>query len=362
MTRGARVVACMALATGVACTRDAPPVDVAAEAGTGGGPSDTSARLPASEGAPAGSGSPAAGAWLGPASAGSTSPPTSSTAASSPGSSTRLLDAGQPPRRTLRYQWHIDRKEQLAMDLRTSAVTEVAGSKQPEIALPPVHVLIDIDPGSVSPDGDLRYAWRVSAATVTSQTPSPIADGMRAEVNAIDGLAGSAVVSSRGLCTEVAVAAAPSVDAGATGQMVEQVRQTLRDVAPPMPEEAIGRGARWQKISQLDAKASHLTQTDTFTLVASTPGDTGTVDDILAQTAPPQLLRAPGVVNGAEAHMESMLASGDGKTRFDLSRLVPQTQFAGMTTMIVSGRSREDATQRVTMVMRVGLDIQGLSR
>ena len=44
---------------------------------------------------------------------------------------------------------------------------------------------------------------------------------------------------------QLAVESQAAVDAGATGEMVEQVRQTLRDVAPPMPEEEIGRGARW---------------------------------------------------------------------------------------------------------------------
>jgi len=250
------------------------------------------------------------------------------------------------------------------MDLRTSAATEIAGSKQPEITLPAVHIVLDIDPRSVTPDGDLHYAWRVREATVTSQlqTPSPIADGMRVEVGAIDHLAGSAVVTSRGLGSEVSVETAPSLEAGATGQMVEQVRQTLRDVAAPMPEEEIGRGARWQRISQLDAKGSHLTQTDTFTLVDPVTGDTGVVDDVLAQTAPPQLLRTPGMNPGAEARMESMLGSGDASTHFDLTRLVPLTRFSGTTTMIVSGQSNRDATGRVTMVMRVGLDLQGRPR
>ena len=251
------------------------------------------------------------------------------------------------------------------LDLRTAATTEFAGAKQAEIPLPPVHIVLDIDPESVTPEGDLRYSWRVRSATVTAdaQMPSQIADGMRTEVGAIDNLTGTAVVTARGLSAGVTVDASRTVDAGATGQMVEQVRQTLRDLAVPMPEEDVGQAARWQKIAQLDAKGSRLTQTDTFTLtdMAATM-TTGNVDDVLAQTAPSQLLRAPGMTLGAEARMESMLASGDGKTRFDLSRLVPQTKFAGTTTMVVSGPSAGNSTRRVTMIMRVGIDIQGKSR
>jgi hypothetical protein len=279
---------------------------------------------------------------------------------------TKLLDAGQPPRRKLRYAWHLEQKERLVMDLRTSASTEIGGAKQPEIPLPPVHVTIDVDPRSVSPEGSLHYDWRVTGATVTADAKmlAQIAEGMRTEVSAIEHLAGSATVSSRGLCEEVTVDPASTVDAsaaGATGQMVEQVRQTLRDLAAPLPEEDVGRGARWQKISQLDAKGSRLTQTDTFTLV-DVQGDRGTIDDVLAQTAPPQPLHAPGLPQNAQARMESMLASGNAKTVFDLSRLVPRTKFDGTTTMVVSGQSPGDATKRVTMVMRVGIDLRGTPR
>jgi hypothetical protein len=278
---------------------------------------------------------------------------------------TKLLDAGEPPRKKLRYTWRVDQKERLTMNLRTSATTEVGGAKQPEIPLPPVHIVIDVDPRSVTPEGSLLYGWRVTAATVTAdaQMLAQIADGMRTEVAAVEHLAGSAVVSSRGLCEDVTVDPASMVDAGggATGQMVEQVRQTLRDLAVPLPEEDVGRGARWQKISQLEAKGSRLTQTDTFTL-RDVQGDRGSVDDVLAQTAPPQPLRAPGLPASAQARMESMLASGSAKTTFDLSRLVPQTKFDGTTTMVVSGQSPGDTTRRVTMVMRVGIDIQGTPR
>lgn len=351
-----RIAWLLGFVTVAACSKETPrPADLPLEAEAG----------PAASSSPPASPSVPPSADPVPAAGASTAPPASTAAhvASSPGTSTRLLDAGQAPRQKLRYTWRVDRKEQLVMDLRTAASTEFAGAKQPEIPLPPVHIVLDLDPQSVTPSGDLRFAWRVTSATVTSdaQTPSQIADGMRAEVSAIEHLAGTAAVTARGLSGGVTVDGATTVDAGATGQMAEQIRQTLRDVAVPMPDEEVGRGARWQKTAQLDAKSSRLTQTDTFTLV-DLAATTGAVDDVLAQTAPPQALRAPGMTGGTEARMESMLASGDGKTRFDLSRLVPQTRFTGTTTMVVSGPSGGDSTRRVTMIMRVGIDIEGKPR
>jgi hypothetical protein len=296
----------------------------------------------------------------------------------------------------MRYVWRVGRIETLVIDLRTAASTEEGSAKQPEIVLPPVHIVLAIAPQEVSATGDLTYAWRVTSASVTAdpQTPSTLADGMRAEVAAIEHLSGSAVVTSRGISTRVSIdpeqwheapsgttgAASPNdadgasrpgaagetraagaMSPGVTGQMVEQVRQTLRDVAAPFPDEDVGLGARWEKLSQLASRDARVTQTEVFTLT-EVAGSAGALDDILAQTAPPQPLLSPGGSTGPQARIDSMLASGDGKTQFDLTRLVPQTTFAGTTTMVVSGRSSEADDRKMTMIMRVEIGLSGTMR
>jgi hypothetical protein len=275
----------------------------------------------------------------------------------------KLLDPGRSPRRVLRYAWRPGQNETLTLDLKTSASTDDGTTKQPEILLPPVHIVLAIEPRDVSATGDMTYAWRVTSTAVKTdpQTPSSLADGMRAEVTAIAHLSGSGVVSSRGLSSRVTVEVAATMDGGATGQMVEQVRQTLRDAAAAFPEEEVGAGARWEKLSQLASRDTRVTQTETFTLANAT-GDSGSLDDILAQTAPPQPLLTPGAAGGAHARIESMLASGTGKTRFELTRFIPQTTFEGTTTMVVSGRlppADDPGGQRMTMIMRVGIVLAG---
>jgi len=146
-------------------------------------------------------------------------------------------------------------------------------------------------------------------------------------------------------------------DAGPDAEMVVQVLQMLRDVAAPLPEEAVGKGARWQKLSNLDARNAHATETDTFTL-ADLQGDKGALDDVVAQTATPQALPAlVGVPSAAPARVDSLLMSGSAKTRFDLGRLVPQTSLEATTSMALSA-----SANRVNMVMRLGITIQGSTR
>jgi hypothetical protein len=276
-----------------------------------------------------------------------------------------LVAPGAPPRRRLRYSFRPQQREELRLELRT-ALSQVASrasgeAKAPDMELPRVHIAVAIEPQSVSADGDLlTYAWHVTAATSTAgSTPAQVAEGMRAEVAAVEHLAGTGVVDSQGLSRGVSTEAPSGAsDAGATGQMIEQVRQTLRDMAAPLPAQEVGKGARWTKLSELVAKDAVLTQTDAFTLLGL-QGNGGTLDDVLAQTAPPQVLRSPGAPDGAEARLESMLASGDAKTHFDLTRLVPQMKFEGTTTMVLSGATGQETPQRMTMTLRIAIAVSG---
>ena len=272
----------------------------------------------------------------------------------------RLLEPGQQPRRKLRYAWQVEQRETLSMDLRTAASTETAGTRQADVTFPSVHLSIALDPQSVTSDGDLHYAWRVVSTSVdeSADTPPEVAEGMRTEVAGIAHLSGSAVVTSRGLAKEVAMNSGGFTNGEAGTQMAEQVRQTLRDVAAPLPEEEVGIGARWRKLSQLDEKDARVTQTETFKLV-ELAGDRGALDDMLAQTAPPQTLHAPP---GTRRRMESMLTSGQEKVRFDLTRLVPQATFDGTTTMVLSGQSPGDTARNMRTVMRVFFAIAGSRR
>jgi hypothetical protein len=200
----------------------------------------------------------------------------------------------------------------------------------------------------------------VTADVLGVAHPTPVADGLRAEVAAIARLAGTARVSSHGLSLGVSVDPDSVVEAGVTGQMVDQVRETLRNLAAPLPDEPVGVGTRWEKVTQLEARRTQIAQTETFTLVAL-DGERGTLDDVLAQSAPPQPLHgASGDV--PPARLDSMLASGNSRIHFVLSRLVPQSHFDGTTTMVISGESEKDSPARLSMIMHIEMSVEGSVR
>ncbi len=250
--------------------------------------------------------------------------------------------------------------------MRTALAAEGAQAQPPDVPLPTVRVVIAIDPRSVGADGSLAYAWRVTSATVASDDRSPpqVADGMRTEVVAVQHLSGTGAVGARGLAENLAIDASETADEVTARPIALQVLQTLWNVAAPLPDEEVGVGARWQRVWELAVKSAHATQTDVFTLL-TLDGLRGTLDDILSQTAPEQALSVPGMTHDAQAQTGSMLAAGDAKTRFDLTRLVADTRFQGTTTMVLAGDNREGtegADPRNTMVLRVDVELSGVAR
>ncbi|MGA2449971.1 MAG: hypothetical protein ABTD50_14930 [Polyangiaceae bacterium] len=244
------------------------------------------------------------------------------------------------------------------MDLRTVASTERDGTRDPGVGLPSIRVTLAIEPISQSPSGDLHYGWHVLSARVLDDPDAApfVVDGLRREVGAIAYLAGEATIDNRGLAKDVTVRGDAEVDPSDTPQMVEQIRQTLRDLAAPFPDDEIGVGARWRKVSEIDARSVRLQQNETLTLVEARANQ-GIVEDEFRQTA-----RGPDpndrVSDGAAP---SMLATGHSRTRFDLERIVPQTTFDG-TTRVTTGGSQDGLPERVTMILRVSVAIEGALR
>lgn len=335
------------------CSKDSPPP---AETETPSvAPPHAEAAPPAAPSASA-SGDSAAPSPPASASAAST---TSSSPTSTPPSTVRLLDPGRAPRRALRYAWRPEQKEQMAIVLSTIVSADSPNGHQ-DVRLPPLHVAIAIDPQGTSPEGDLAYGWRVTSAGADDDAgaPADVAQGWRAQIVPLEHLSGRGVVSSRGLTRGVTLDQVAG-DAGAGGEMVVQVLQMLRDAAAPLPEEPVGKGARWQKMSSIDAKNSHASETDTFTLT-DLQGDKGSLDDMVAQTTSSQALPTLVGVDASQsppARMDSLLMSGSSKTRFDLTRLIPQTSLDATTSMALSA-----STNRVNMVMRINIAIQGSTR
>ena len=316
-------------------TSEPPPVAVAPTVTASGSPSAaSSAASPKSSAAVAASGTPSVSAAV------------------------KLLAPGEAPRKKLRYKFKVGQTEIATMDMQTGYAVEAGPDSEPEKKLPMVRFKIVIEPKSVSPEGDLKYEYRLVSADVVEnpQVPPQLAGALKQMMAGLKGLSGTGVVSARGINKE-STFSAPQGASPQTEQMIEQIRQTTRDLAAPLPEEEVGKGAKWEKITKVENAGQKAAQKETYTLVDLT-GDTGKIDVVVLQNAPGGAVQAPGIPAGAGIRIENMVSNGKGTTAFDLNRITPTSALDAVTTMLLLA-DRGGQTEKAKMTMKVTLRLSG---
>jgi hypothetical protein len=116
------------------------------------------------------------------------------------------------------------------------------------------------------------------------------------------------------------------LDAGVQDTTTAAPIDTLREVKQlyyasvvPLPEVAVGVGARWKVVSRLKRAGVIVKQTATYGISAR-KGDQLTVDVELRQIGEPQVLSARGLPAGAVAELIAFVYEARGAVQVDLAR------------------------------------------
>jgi len=101
-------------------------------------------------------------------------------------------------------------------------------------------------------------------------------------------------------------------------QFIDSLKQSMSQMAAPLPEEPVGVGATWDTTINIDQGGMKLTQVAKNKLV-SLAGSSLSLAVSLSQTAPKQKLSK----NGITVDLDSYSGSGGGETTLDLMQPVP---------------------------------------
>lgn len=267
----------------------------------------------------------------------------------------KLIDSGAEPRKPLRYKFHLGQAETLEMDMRLAMGMEVGLNKQPETPTPGMRLQVVMTPKALTEAGDLRYTFRLQAVEVLQDPtiPPQMLVAAEAQLTPLTGLTGEAVIDVRGITKEASFVPPPGMSPSLQPVM-DNLRYSLRNVASPLPEEAVGRGARWEITTPLNTPGLKLTQISTHTLESLT-GDTAKVQLSLRQEAPRQPVTIPGSRDGSTASLESLSSSGTGSMAFDLNRIVPQSKLTMTSESTIKAQDQGTAK---TIKMTVRLQIE----
>lgn len=267
-----------------------------------------------------------------------------------------LLSPGAEPRTRLRYTVASTYKEHMSMNMLMSMSMEMGGMAMPAMQMPMMKMGADLNVTSVAASGDITYSIAFTGFGVDSTPgvdPAVIAamGGLDADIKS---LKGSSTISDRGIARSVNFDFS-KVTNPALKQTMDSVSSSIQNMSMPLPEEAVGVGARWEVRHSLAAGGMQVFQKTVFELV-KLDGKTATLKLTVESTAPPQAINNPAMPPGADVRLQKLAGSGTGTMTVNLDALVP-TSEATMQQNMVMAISLGGDTQTMSGVttMKIGI-------
>jgi hypothetical protein len=236
-----------------------------------------------------------------------------------PGTDVRLLEAGIAPRAPLRYRLEPGKSESLVLELATELKLAIGDMSPPPVRTPAVRVTIEVRAEAVAPR--LTLAGNLVAIEVPDDAvlgPSVIA-AVRSDLDRLKGTSWKAVFTDRGHLELLALPA----PADANSQLVstlDRIREALRLLLPPLPDEPVGKDARWQVRRHATVGPAQVDETAIYKL-GRDEGRTK-LQVIVGMDAREQPLTMPGTPPGATLTLSAFEGGGKGLVDLDLARVV----------------------------------------
>lgn len=292
---------------------------------------------------------------------GEKAPPTIGTGAAeqSPPAVT-LLSAGKRPHHLLRWRFEEGVKRTLTMTIHSNVKLAVEGRAGPASQSSPLIHTMEIQVDKVTPEGDalLSFAVTHGAFADTSALDPDAAADIRRALDSMVGVQGSYRCTARGLVSDVRLDIPPDASP-MLRQLLEDMRQSLRQIAAPLPERRVGRGAKWRVETELQLDRVRAVQRSTFRVVSVRQAIVN-VDLVVEQSADPQAMVAPGTPEQQWPELRSLRSTGRGKARWNLDQLgAVRSQMSAK--LIMELTVRDEAAREHAMTMTMSTDLAMLN-
>jgi hypothetical protein len=228
--------------------------------------------------------------------------------AQAPSKQVKLLEAGAEPRKVLRLHPTSDDKQTLILTVKSTKAD--------------LKVTLDATVKQVAGDGTITYALVLSDLDPGAKpgVPAEAAEAMKGVLNSLKGVSGTGTVSSQGICAAIKVQSGSGSNPFA-GLIMDQLRDLLRQLVVPLPEEAVGPGAKWEVKGPIKSQDLTIDNTSTCELV-SLEGERAVIEDTTVQSASNQKIQNP-LVPGMKTDLTRMTAKGTSKRTVDLAHVLP---------------------------------------
>jgi hypothetical protein len=235
-----------------------------------------------------------------------------------------VVNPGSEPRRKLRFRVPDRRRETANLVLKTSAKTTLADNPTPPVNLPINVIQMETEVTKVEPNGDMQVKFRYPSVQVVAVDDKVSPDAvklMRTTFSKLTNLQGELVLDERGQ-TKSSKFSLPAQSDPILQQLSSQLTNSFNQVSSPIPEEAIGKGAKWRATNYVKASGIKIEQVAYYHLT-SLQDNVATIDIKMEQKALPQVLELPGLPPDLAVNLISFDTQGRGRLRMSLDRLLP---------------------------------------
>lgn len=238
-----------------------------------------------------------------------------------------VIDAGQEPRETLRYDIAPGTTTTSKMEYALASLATTSTTAQLSVT-PGVRLHIVSGPSIEGKNGAIRFDVRIvkAEAIVPEGTDPAIKMDLDKSVSVLNNVGGWVEVDDRGIVQRSDLnssAKNPEVPARLL-MMIINARTSLARVL--LPAEPVGVGARWEAAKKLIVYGFEISQSDTYTLTAKN-GDELKLNVQIQQTAPAQTVTFEE--EGVELSLESLTMNATGNVILDLRALEANARASG---------------------------------
>jgi len=231
-----------------------------------------------------------------------------------------VQNAGQEPKKLLRYRFQKGKTKTFSMKMNLSMSATMEG--QPGQPMPPVE--FDFGGKSLTLDvaadgGATRQTTFTTFAPKMPNLPPQVAAQMEAEMKGLEGVQITEFITARGQVTNVEVNQA-TVKSPQVQQLLTNLIEGMSNSFLPLPETPVGLGATWESRSVMVASGVAVTQIGRFK-VAAIQGDLVTLDLGIEQLADAKAVPSFPSAPGVQTQLVSMDGKGTGQTVVNLATL-----------------------------------------
>jgi hypothetical protein len=246
-----------------------------------------------------------------------------------------LLSPGAEPRTPLRVKVPVGHKEAMLMTMSVSALASMEGNAMPQMDLPTMKMGANLAVTGVSPAGDITYELAFTEMSVEALpgTDPSLATMMQGAAGSITSLKGTVTITNRGL-NKSATLNLDQISDPSLKMAMQSFSGSLESLSTPVPEEAVGPGAKWEVRQATKSGGANMFQKVTCELVSVT-ATVATLKVTIEQAAPAQSISNP-MLQGMTMDVERLVGSGTGSIQLPLNGLVPTSQATTSTTIAMS--------------------------